>query len=312
MSKRHKKSTTPNLAPATVLRARLEAQWRDPAASPTLAQVEAALQAAGRGLKPETVVSVVLALYPTAPASIQAALDGLMPVWLAQQNYLAGLASQVGEGRLLAALQPIAQHWLAAAGQVVRSPAADPDGGFHSAYALDDGSQAAVTLFWYSNPHHNRLSGLQFLIDHNPPWNGAIKDVFQFPSKPLPTLLKRYVQMWAERGNPMDPIDAAAVKRKLLQALLANWEANIRLPKDLIALREQFFQHVLTLPDLPDTPAFTVDQFHALSQLGQSPEALSQFEHTVGRRILMEDGQELFIDAQIANQGLDDWDDDPA
>jgi hypothetical protein len=67
---------------------------------------------------------------------------------------------------------------------------------------------------------------------------------------------------------------------------------------------------VLSLPDAPDTPAFSTDDFHALSEAGQSAETLSRFEQTVGRRVLMEDGKELFIDASIANMDFGDWDDE--
>jgi hypothetical protein len=108
----------------------------------------------------------------------------------------------------------------------------------------------------------------------------------------------------------MTPIDAAAVKRKLVIALKHNETAKIRLPVDLVLLREQFFAHVLLLPDAPDTPAFSIDDFHALSEAGQSAETLSRFEHTVGRRVLMEDGKELFIDASLANMDFGDWDDE--
>ncbi len=231
MSKRQKKQTKPNLAPAALLRARLEALWHAPAApQPTADQVEAGLQAASHGLKPETVVSVVLSLFPTVRPGIQAALDGLLPEWLARQNYLSALASLASGGQLPAALQPIARRWLAAAGREVSAVTASTESSFHSAYALDDGSQAAVSIFWYSNPHRNRASGFQFLIDHNPPWDGSIKDVFQFPHKPPKALIEHYVQVWKESGQTMTPIGAGEVKRKLLKAVLAHRAANIRLP----------------------------------------------------------------------------------
>ena len=133
-----------------------------------------------------------------------------------------------------------------------------------------------------------------------------------FPNKPPEILIQRYVEMWKERGQAMTPIDAAAVKRKLVAALKQNEAAKVRLPVDLVSLREQFFAHVLSLPDAPGTLACTVDDFHALSEMGQSAETLSRFEQTVGRRIRMEDGKELFIDASIANMDFDDWADNGA
>ncbi len=167
-----------------------------------------------------------------------------------------------------------------------------------------------MVILWYSNPQRNRARGMEFLIDHNPPWNGAIKDVMLFPNKPPEMLVERYVDIWTERGQAMTPIDAGAVKRKLVIALKQNAAAKVRLPADLVLLREQFFSHVLSLPDAPNTPTFTIDDVDALSESGQSAESLARFEQTVGRRIRMEDGKELFVDASIANITFDDGDDE--
>ncbi|MEP7357727.1 MAG: hypothetical protein ABI847_10840, partial [Anaerolineales bacterium] len=182
-----------------------------------------------------------------------------------------------------------------------------PGGSFHSAYAMDDGSQAAVLVFWYANPHGNRVRAIQFLIDHNPPWEGAIKDAFMLPSKAPEALIRRFVTVWGARGLAMAPIEAPEVKRKLLLALDANRSAGVRLPKDLTALRESFIEQVLSLPDLPDTPAFTPEDFDTLSRSGNSAEDIAHFEQTVGRRLRLEDGKELFVDASLANMDGDDW-----
>ncbi len=303
MSKRDKKTAKPNIAPAALLRARLERLWLSPAAP---APTDAELSAATRGLKPEVVLEGVLSVFQAAPPETQAQLEGWLPGWLGTDNRLPGLVAQLEAGHLPAALEPTAGRWLAAAGQAVSLAPADPTGGFHSAYVLDGEWQSAVTLFWYSDRHRQRVSGFQVLIDRNPPWNGALKDIFQFPSKSPRALLERYVNVWQERGQAMTPIEAGPVKRQLLQAIIANWEADVRLPAALVALREPFFQHVLTLPDLPDTPALSAEVFDTMSQAGQSAEAIAHFEQTVGRRVLMDDGRELLIDASLANGQFDD------
>jgi hypothetical protein len=233
-----------------------------------------------------------------------------LPGWLARQNGLEALATLVGRGQLTTVRQTTALRWLAAAGREVAAPAPSAVSTFHSAYLLEGEWQTAVIVLWHSNARHSRARGLQFLIDGNPPWEWAIKDVMLFPNKPPEQLIERYVDMWRERGQAMMPIDAAALKRMLVIALKQNEAANIRLPADLIRLREEFFAHVLALPDGPDTPAFSSDDFHRLSTTGQSAEALSRFEQTVARRIRLDDGQEVFVDPSLAKLDFDDWEDE--
>ena len=100
-------------------------------------------------------------------------------------------------------------------------------------------------------------------------------------------------------------IDAAAAKRKLLLALRQNQAAKIRPSNEFIWGQEQFFEYVLSLPNAPDTPAFSADDFQALSETGRPAEELMLFVQTVGRRIRLEDGKELFIDASLANEDFD-------
>ena len=313
MSKANRKQKRPNIAPATLLRARLEAVWlAQTAVQQPPEQLAAALQAASHGIKPDATTEVVLAVFAAASPDVQAKLEQVIPQWLAQRDGLTALETLVSKGRLSMALQSLAARWLAAAGREVTSLAPSAESTFHSAFILEEEWQAAVIVLWYSNPRRNRARGMEFLIDHNPPWDGAIKDVLLFPNKPPEQLIERYVDMWRERGQAMTPIDAAALKRRLVIALKQNEAAKIRLPADLVQLRELFFAHVLALPNAPGSPAFTQDDFHALSETGQSAESLSRFEKTVGRRVLMEDGKELFIDASIANMSFDDWNDEGA
>ena len=311
MSKADRKRKRPNIAPAALLRSRLETAWLAAAsAQQTPEQLEETLRAASYGLGPELVTSVVLPVYASARPEVQAKLESFLPGWLARSDGLKALELLMAKDRLAVALQSIALRWLAASGRDVTALAPSAESTFHSAYALEEEWQAAVIVLWYSNPQRNRARGLQFLIDHNPPWDGAIKDVMLFPNKPPEQLIERYVDMWRERGQAMTPIDAAALKRRLVIALKQNEAAKIRLPADLIRLREQFFAHVLSLPDGPDSPAFSPDDFHRLSETGQSAETLSHFEQTVARRIRLEDGREVFIDASIANMDFDDWEDE--
>jgi hypothetical protein len=64
----------------------------------------------------------------------------------------------------------------------------------------------------------------------------------------------------------------------------------------------------MPLPDLPDTPAFTTDDFEHLRQVGQSAEGLSAFEQTFGGRVRLDDGPQVLIGP--GSLDLDDFDDD--
>jgi hypothetical protein len=297
MSKSRPKPKRPSLAPAALLRARLESQWHNPSAAQQPGeQLEAGLQSASQGHKPEVLLPAVLAVYAAARPEVQSALDAVLPGWLSRQGHLGPLTALAAKGHLPAPLQPIARRWLEQSGQDTQALVPKAGSRFAAAYEMDDGSQAAVSLMWYTDRHRHRATGMQFLIDYNPPWEGSVKDAFLFPRRPFHEL-EALVQDWEVPGQRMQAIEAGAAKRKIIQALLANRAANVRLPEDLVMLRDQFFEQILTLPDLPDTPAFTPDDFHALSQAGQPAEDLSRYEQTVGRRVRLEDGQEVFYDA---------------
>ena len=313
MGKNKKKHSTPNLPAQTLLRLRLDGLWQNPAlAGQSPEQIEADRQAVMRGSRPELAVSTALQAFQAAPPEAQKRLDGVMPGWLARENLAETLERLLANGALPAAHQLTAARWLAAAGRVVPSPSTRAADTFHSAYEIDGSSQAAVIVLWHTDARKTRAQGMEFLIDYNPPWDGAVKDIMFLPKKTAETLVARFVRIWDKRGQPMTPIGAAEVKRKLLTALACNRASGIRLPRDLVLYREQFFQHVLVLPESPGTPPFTVEDFHALSQAGESPQVISAFEQTVGRRIRMEDGKELFVDASLANMGSDEWDDEEA
>jgi hypothetical protein len=283
MSKKDRKRQQPNIAPAAVLRARLEGAWlAAQAAEQTPEQLLAVLAAASRDHKPDLITGGVLPIYAAAQPAVQAKLAQVAPAWLAQQDDLRALEALVSHAQLPEALLVIAQQWLAAAGRAVTPLTLGGADAFHSAYALDNQFQSAVSLLWYSNPQRTRARGMQFLIDHAAPWNGAVKDVMLFPNKPAEKLIERYVTSWAERGQAMRPIAAAEVKRRLVTALKANEAEGIRLPRDLIALREAFVSYVLPLPEARRTPAFTAADFERLSVTGDPPEKLSAVERALG------------------------------
>ncbi len=303
MSKTHK-GRTPNIPPAAVLRIRLDGLWQNPALPrQEQSQLEADLDAVTRGIKSDALLPVMLRAYRDAPAEARARLDQVVPGWLLAKAHLPTLEKLTVNQDLDSSFRPTALDWLAAAGRDVREQlSAQPDS-FYGAYEFDNSYQAAVTLIWYSDPKRTRARGMNFLIDYHPPWDGAIKDIIYFPQRPPEALVKRYVEAWAEYEESMTPISAAEVKQKILHALDCNGKSDIRLPRDLIAVHEEFIRHVLSLPDGPDTPSITAEDVKFLCQHGKRPEEIVRLERTMGRRTRMDDGTEMLVMGDLDDDG---------
>lgn len=301
MSKAHK-SKTPNIPPTTMMHLRLDALWKNATfLAQTPEQVHADLAAVTRGQKPEPVVQAVLSAYAGSPEVVRTRLDTLLPAWLQAHGYLATLHAQ-----------PISSpqtRWLAAVGQT--TPARPSHAAlFVAAFGVDDGSQASLIITWHPKPTVAQVRAMSFLIDYNPPWEGALKDIIRFPQNTLAHFRELYQRMNHRISTSIQEYTAAEAKHKVITALQANRAQQIRLPQDLITYRAIFLDHILCLPDAADTPAFTVDDFDFLSRQVKTSESLQAFEQTIGRRIRMEDGKELFIDAAIANDDFFDADND--
>jgi hypothetical protein len=179
---------------------------------------------------------------------------------------------------------------------------------FLQAYYYDDAetfgepSQAYVVVFWYTNPRRTRAQGVGFLLDYNPPWDGSVKDILVTPNRHPRRVIRDFLEIWERGGMGPETISPEQAKTVILTALNCNRAASLRLPRDLIAARKLFVRYVLSLPDAPDTPSFSEDDFDFLARKGKPPEEVSHFERTVGRRVRLEDGTEIMV------MGDPDWD----
>ncbi len=306
MSKR-KKRRTRRFSPATALRPRLDNLWADES---LLRKDDAALEddldVLARDVESELMVMTMLRAYQAAPEPARARLEGVLPCWLGRRGHAGTLEEMVLVRSLGPDLRPLALAWLEAAGVDIK-PLQTPPGLFLEAYYYDDEallgekSQAYAVVFWYTNPKKRRAQGMGFLLDYNPPWNGSVKDILLTPRR-FPTTLRREVLgVWKGGGMEPESVDAERAKTVILTALNCNRAAKIRLPADLIDAREVFERRVLSLPDGPDTPSFTMDDFDDLTRHGKPPEEVVHFERTVGRRVRTEDGSEILV------MGDPDW-----
>ncbi|MCC7353072.1 MAG: hypothetical protein IT330_04880 [Anaerolineae bacterium] len=294
--RKDKTRTTVNLPASTFLRSRLDNLW----SSETLPQQDQAaiyddLDAMARGVKPDLLLQTMIRAYLAASTQAQARLEQVIPGWLRDRHLLATLEEIVAGQRLAGELQPRALAWLAAAGQDTHALVAQLQDTFYEAYFFGDDSQATLSIFWYADHKKTRARGFNFLIDYNPPWDGAIKDIILFPQRETKEMVAQITEYARGMGSALEPISAVEAKQKALQALTCNRKSKIRLPRDLIAAREYFIRYVLSLPGGPETPSITVEDVDFLSRNGQLPEEIMHFEQTVGRRVRMEDGKEILI-----------------
>ena len=315
MSKnRNKPRKSPAFSPEVMLRPRLDQLFADPA---RLAQPDEALRdeldAMVQGCRPNVVASTLLSAYLAAPATARARLEQLAPGWLAQQGYVPVLEKLITDQPLQAGPHAQVLAWLEATGGKTSSALSLATDWFYRAYRTGNEWQAMLMVFWYSHPKRNRVRGMSFLIDWNPPWEGAVKDILSFPNREPREALREFVEPGRTRaGIEPQEISAAQAKHEVLQALACNRAQDIRLPQDLIAARDIFLRYILTLPDEPDAPpfGFSAEDFDDLSTRGLAPESIMNFEHNAGRLVRLDDGSELLVDPALAEMDTDDLDDE--
>jgi hypothetical protein len=312
MSKRKRKRKnrkTTNIPPATTLRLRLGNLWADTALLQKDDEaIEKDLDAVARNIAPDILVKTLLRVYPSTSASARARLDSVLPHWLKQRGHIDVLKEMTVDLSLDTSLRPTALAWMASLGIDTES-LENPPSLFFDAYYYDDKaslgekSQAYVMVLWYHDTKKRRAQGMGFLLDYNPPWEGSIKDILTTPRRAPKRLLRDILDTWKQGGMEPWPISAEQAKTVILTALNCNRAAGIRLPRDLISARETFDRYLMSLPDAPDTPLLMIEDFDLLARQGKRPEEIMHFEQTVGRRVRMEDGNEILV------MGSPDWDD---
>jgi len=281
--KRRQKQHKPSFSPLALLRPRLDELLSNEALAKKDAQaLKEDMNAAVKGVEASEFLPVLLKAYPNAPAPVQARLDVVIPEWLAEHKYIDPLLELLKQHRIDHEDRQRALSWLEAAGadlsglQERQAPTS-----FYQAYMYADDSQGFIIVFWYTDSRRRRVQGMNFLIDFNPPWEGAVKDIVVFPRHPPQRAIQEYVDFWAQRGMPPTSLDAAEAKEEVLKSLEVNRREEIRLPRDLIRARDLFLEYVLSLPDTPETPPFTAEDFDQLARTGESPESIIHLEQTV-------------------------------
>ncbi len=293
--RRAKKNRTPNLSPLSVLRPRLDALWREPPSEQN--ESFAKLDSLTRDSQPADFLPILVTAYALAAEEIDPAWGDVLADWVAQREYVGALTELTEQLNLDADAQQVALAWLNNSGVDTAQLDLERPASFFDAYWGGDDldSQNFLILLWYTNARRNRVQGINFLIDNNPPWDGAIKDALPLASRSPREALRDHVSMWQARSAFADQIDGAQAKHYFLEALAQNQSQSIRLSRDTIALREQIRQHIFSLPDDNDTPDFTLDDFDEIAKLGKAAEEIMHSEQTLGYRVRMKGGSEVLM-----------------
>jgi hypothetical protein len=298
-SKKRKKKgqRRPNLSPMTMLRPRLDGLWGNPDwVDQEESAQQADLTALTKGIKPLDFLPTFAKAYATAPAPAQESLDLTLPSWLQTQGIVDDLQTVIDRHALPPEDIQTAIGWLQATGVDTSAMEVESSTFYRAFIGNDDmGSQGTFGFFWYPSYRHDRVKGISILIDYNPPWEGAAKDVAYLAQAAPERATQNYLDRWQDHELEIKSLSASEAKKLMIDLLLTNRRRDIRLHRDIAALREEFVHHVFTLPDGPETPPFTIEDFDELTQQGKSAESIMMYEQTVGRRVRMEDGTEIMM-----------------
>lgn len=310
MAKKKKQNRRPNIPPVTVLRPRLDNLFaQDGWVEQEAAQIGADLEEVTDGIAPEQSLPVLLKAVNDAPEQVQLALQTLIPTWLHDHDLIDPFTTLVQQDLFADQEYETAVAWLTDAGVAQTSLRIAHDPAFYRAYLGGDDmqSQGVFIFMWYSNRQQTRVRGFNVLIDYNPPWNGAAKEILYHPQRSPQEALVEFVDVWRNQFVPlaMEELDAVAAKRHFLQLLVANRENGIRLERDFSDARELLVEHLFPLPDASDTPLMTIEDFDELCQTGKTAESVRAFEKNIGRRIRLEDGSQLLVSADMYREDDD-------
>lgn len=295
MSKR--KTRHLSLPAGILLRPQLDALLSNAQTDPDKTLTQAA--ALSKNVTLDVFLTTLLRSFASTPVNAQAALTPHLSAWLNNVGWGESLKKIVVDQREEAIIINTAFSWLEVSGADVSHLApVQPGVIFHSAFCYGNEIQASYQSFWHTDHRRNRMLLMAFLTDVDLPWQGSIKDAFLQPEK-SPDAVRAKLEAQSA-ANPfgsdgINSLSAGAFKSALLNGLEQNRKHNIALPADFVPLRDFFAKNLLALPNMPDTPQFTLEDFDFLASNGQNVETLRHHEQQYGKRVRMPDGSELRV-----------------
>lgn len=243
------------------------------------------------GLKPSSFLPLVVGALASTPDPQREQLIAPVSAWLKQRELQEPLSSLQARYAFQGPADGVARALLAATGiAVAPEEEADPVELFIAAYELGEPSQDAPTLFWYEDARRRRVLMASLLVDFEPPWEGALKDLAFSTYRDHNRALDEYLRLWRGRGMEPRALDAATAAQRVWRALRQNQAQQIRLPSDFVAVMPRLLPFLLALPVASDATPLSADELAALATTGRNPEQIRREERLFGYQTRMEDG----------------------
>lgn len=256
----------------------------------TVAQIDQLTE----GLKPTAFLPIVVSASGAAGA--RSDLDAPLVNWMQQAKLLGPLSELVARAGLDEGGQQLALRWLEAANFDTASLRATLDwNAFYRAYQVGNEFQAAVAVFWYTSPQRRRVRALSLLLDFEPPWEGALKDVAVLGQRSPDEAINAFFDLWRGQGGEPRPLTASEAQQAILVALGRNREQGIRLPADVIGARELFLSMMGSLASAESGAEFGAAEFDALATSGRRPEDLRLNEQIGGYQTRTPNGDVILL-----------------
>ncbi len=265
------------------------------------------LDALVQGIKPEQFFGFFLPASRNAHEQIIENIKAFLPEWVAANAYAPAFREFITKAMLEGENYPFSAALTGAlnidvAGEVEAKLQAAQNL-FVEAFAHDDKEwQCSIIGFWYTDKRKYQQHGFSLLIDRNPPWNGAVKDFFLITSGQVSYVKQGLSHAFNGFNGPRQhKRTETEVKELIFRAFQDSKKNGIRLPHDLIAEKDAFWNFWSKLPDTPLTEGFTREDFNALLRNGKTAESIMHYEQTVGREIIGDNGERIFVGADDAD-----------
>lgn len=306
MAKKSQAGTPPN--PAIRL-SNLEPRLRNLFSTPAIESqvLLGELDRLTQGLKPNSFLPLLIGALAAIPEELRASLDPLVSAWLHGRGLLEVLHT-LEVRHTFKEPDRSAAHALLVAGGLSLAPdvVVNPANLFIAAYEFGGQSQDSPMLFWYEE-QRRRVYSAAFLVDFEPPWEGALKDVAFVRHRTFNDALDRYRLHWRFSGLEPYEIDATTAAQRVWTALRQSQAQGIRLPADFIPVLPQIMPLLNALPVAEGVEPLSTSEIELLATTGRSPESIRIEERRFGFQTRLVDGNVIRM---MPSPGQGPWDED--
>jgi hypothetical protein len=249
-----------------------------------------------QGLKPASFLPLLVGALAATPETQRAILGQPLSEWLRERGLLEPLQTLESRRTFKEPDRSVARDLLAAGGvSLAPDVAVNPADLFLAAYEFGETSQDSPTMFWYEDERRRRVCSASFLVDFEPPWEGALKDVAFARHRNLDEGLSEYRLQWRLSELEPIPIDAATLAQRVWQALRQNQAQGIRLPADFIAVLPQIMPLLSALPIASGAAPLSATEIDSLTTTGRSAESIRMEERRFGFQTRLPDGSVIRV-----------------